>query len=130
MKGWAWLDVRGHLQEATSHLELSRSRDHGVHAFGVDSVLQRSGSDGPRQGLSAFNALHELAERHLKGSRKSCQMAKPDLARTAFKVGDVDLVNPRLFGEVDLPPTFLFMEFRILSPISAYTSEGIPQALT
>ena len=32
-------------------------------------------------------------------------MAETDLARTALKVGDVDLVNSRLFGKVDLPPT-------------------------
>jgi hypothetical protein len=38
-------------------------------------------------------------------------MAKPDLARTALKVGDVDLVDTRLFGEVDLPPTVLFAKF-------------------
>ncbi len=38
-------------------------------------------------------------------------MAKPDFAHTALKVGDVDLVDTRLFGEIDLPPTLLFSEF-------------------
>jgi hypothetical protein len=38
-------------------------------------------------------------------------MAKPDFTRTALEVGDVDLVNTRLFGKVDLPPTVLFAKF-------------------
>lgn len=37
-------------------------------------------------------------------------MAKSDFPRTPLEVGDVDLVNPRLLGEVDLPPTLLFSE--------------------
>lgn len=32
-------------------------------------------------------------------------MAKSDLARPPLEVGDVDLVNSRLLGKVDLPPT-------------------------
>lgn len=32
-------------------------------------------------------------------------MAQSNLARTALQVRDMDLVNTRLFGEVDLPPT-------------------------
>jgi hypothetical protein len=32
-------------------------------------------------------------------------MAKSDLARASFQVGDVDLMDSRLFGKVDLPPT-------------------------
>ncbi len=37
-------------------------------------------------------------------------MAKPNLTYTPLEVGDVDLVDARLFGEVDLPPTPLFSE--------------------
>lgn len=37
-------------------------------------------------------------------------MAKSHLAHTPLEVRDVDLVNPRLLGEVDLPPTLLFSE--------------------
>ena len=55
--------------------------------------------------LSPLYALQKLAERHLEGSGQSRQVAQSDLARTALQVGDMDLVNTRLFGEVDLPPT-------------------------
>jgi hypothetical protein len=34
-------------------------------------------------------------------------MAKSDFARTALQIGDVDLMNTTLLGEVDLPPTIL-----------------------
>jgi hypothetical protein len=37
-------------------------------------------------------------------------MAKPNLARTPFKIGYVDLMNPRLFGKVDLSPASLLAE--------------------
>jgi hypothetical protein len=32
-------------------------------------------------------------------------MTKSDLARAPLEIGDVDLVNSRLFGKVNLPPT-------------------------
>lgn len=54
--------------------------------------------------LSPFHAFQKLAERHLEGSGQSRQMAQSDLARTPFQIGNMDLVNTRLFGEVDLPP--------------------------
>jgi hypothetical protein len=38
-------------------------------------------------------------------------MAKPNLAYTALQVRDVDLVDTRLFGEVDLAPALHFAEF-------------------
>jgi hypothetical protein len=60
--------------------------------------------------LSTLYALQELAERHLEGSRKSRQMAKSYLPRTPLEIGDVDLVNTRLFGKVDLPPAPLLSE--------------------
>jgi hypothetical protein len=37
-------------------------------------------------------------------------VAKSDLARASLEIGDMDLVNPRLLSEVDLPPTLLFSE--------------------
>lgn len=37
-------------------------------------------------------------------------MAQSNFARTALQVGEMDLVNPRLFGEVDLPPTPILSE--------------------
>jgi hypothetical protein len=37
-------------------------------------------------------------------------MAESDLACTPLEIGDVDLVNTRLFGQVDLPPAPLLSE--------------------
>ncbi len=93
------------MQEATVHLDLSRSRARRVHAFGVDSVLRRLDKDGSSQGLSAFYTFQKLAERHLKGRCQSRQVAETDLARTSFEVRYMNLMNTRLFGKVDLPPT-------------------------
>ncbi len=105
MKGWAWLDVRGQLQKATFHLDLSRFRAYRVHAFGVDSVLRRPAKDRSSQGLSAFYAFQKLAERDLEGGCQRCQVAETDFAHTSLEVRYVNLVNTRLFGKVNLPPT-------------------------
>jgi hypothetical protein len=56
-------------------------------------------------GLSTLYTFQKLAERHLKGRCQSRQVAKTDLARTSFEVRYMNLMNTRLFGEVDLPPT-------------------------
>lgn len=98
------------MQEATLHHDLSRSRARRVHAFGLGSVLWRLYKDGSGQGLSAFYTFQKLAERHLKGRCQSRQVAKTDLARTSFEVRYMNLMNTRLFGEVDLPPTPFFSE--------------------
>jgi hypothetical protein len=37
-------------------------------------------------------------------------MAEPNFARAPFKIGDVDLVNPRLLGKVDLSPASILAE--------------------
>jgi hypothetical protein len=93
------------LQETTLHLDHPRSRAYRAHVLGVDSVLRRLDKDGSSQGLSAFYTFQKLAERHLKGRCQSRQVAKTDLARTSFEVRYMNLMNPRLFGKVDLPPT-------------------------
>ena len=93
------------MQEATLHHDLSRSRARRVHAFGLGSVLWRLYKDGSGQGLSAFYTFQKLAERHLKGRCQSRQVAEADLARTSFEVRYMNLMNTRLFGKVDLPPT-------------------------
>ena len=93
------------MHEATLHLDLSRSRARRVHAFGVDSVLGRLDQDGLRQGLAAFYTFQKLAKRHLKGRCQSRQVAETDLTRTSFEVRYMNLMNTRLFGKVDLPPT-------------------------
>jgi hypothetical protein len=93
------------LQEATLHLDLSRSWARWVHAFGVDFVLRRLDKDGSSQGLSALYTFQKLAERHLKGCCQSRQVAETDLPRTSFEVRYMNLMNARLFGKVDLPPT-------------------------
>ena len=63
--------------------------------------------DRSSQSLSALDTLQKLAERHLEGSRKSCEMAKPYLARTSFQIGDVDLMDSGVLREVDLSPAVL-----------------------
>jgi len=93
------------LPEATLHLDLSRSWARRVHAFGVDPVLRRLDKDGLSQDLSACYTFQKLAERHLKGRCQSRQVAETDLARTSFEVRYMNLMNTRLFGKVDLPPT-------------------------
>jgi hypothetical protein len=60
---------------------------------------------GSSQGLFAFYTFQKLAERHLKRCCQSRQVAKTDLARTSFEVRYMNLMNTRLFGKVDLPPT-------------------------
>jgi hypothetical protein len=104
MGGHSWTSM-SQLHEATLHLDLSRFRTHRVHAFGVDSVRRRRDKDRSRRGLSAFYTFQKFAERHLKGSSQSCQVAETDLARTSFEVRYMNLMNTRLFGKVDLPPT-------------------------
>jgi len=98
------------LQDATLHLDLSRSWARRVHSFGVDPVLRRLDQDGPSQGLAAFYTFQKLAERHLKGRCQSRQVAETDLTRTSFEVRYMNLMNTRLFGKVDLPPTPFFTE--------------------
>jgi hypothetical protein len=93
------------LQEATLHLDLSRSRARRVHAFGADSVPRRLDKDRSSQSLSAFYTFQKLTERHLKGRCQSRQVTETDLARTSFEVRYMNLMNTRLFGKVDLPPT-------------------------
>src|ERR1700722_13167555 len=105
MKGWAWLDVRGRLQKATFHLDLSRSRAHRVHARGVDFLLGRPAKNQSSQNLSTFYAFQKLAERDLEGGCQRRQVAETDLAHTSLEVRYVNLVNTRLFGKVNLPPT-------------------------
>jgi hypothetical protein len=46
----------------------------------------------------------------MESSRQSCQVTKSNLARTPLEIRDVDLVNARLFGEVDLTPAPLLSE--------------------
>jgi hypothetical protein len=58
-----------------------------------------------RARLSALYTFQKLAERHLKGRCQSRQVAETDLARTSFEVRYMNLMNTRLFGKVDLPPT-------------------------
>jgi hypothetical protein len=93
------------LQERTCHLDLSRSRVDRAHAFGVASVLWWPAKDRSRQSLSALYAFQKLTERNLEGGCQRCQVAETNLSRTSLKVRNMNLVNTRLFGQVDLPPT-------------------------
>jgi hypothetical protein len=106
--------VRGARRRETNcelvYLDANQSRQQRTHTFPQDSFAQNPKNSGEREVLAALYALQELAERHLEGSRKSCQMAKSHLSRTPLEVGDVNLVNPRLLSEVDLPPTLLLAE--------------------
>lgn len=104
--GRGWMS-ESQLPEAIFHLDLFRSRTCRVHAFGVDSVLQRPDKVGASYGLglSAFDTFQKLTERHLKGSGQSRQVTETDLTRTSLEVRYMDLVNTRLFGKIDLPPT-------------------------
>lgn len=61
-------------------------------------------------GSSAFYPFEEFAGRHLKCRGERRQMAKANLARPSLQVRDVNLVDARVFGEVDLPPTPLLSE--------------------
>jgi hypothetical protein len=63
------------------------------------------GTAGSPESLATFYTLQKLAERHLKGRCQSRQVAEADLARTSFEVRYMNLMNTRLFGKVDLPPT-------------------------
>jgi hypothetical protein len=60
--------------------------------------------------LLAIHSLKKFAERHIESSRESRQMAKSHLTHTPLEIRDVDLVNARLFGEIDLPPAPLLSE--------------------
>jgi hypothetical protein len=91
------------LQEAIFHLDFFQSRAYRGHALGVD--IGQPAKDRSSQSLSAFYTLQKLAERHLKGRCQSRQVAETDLARTSFEVRYMNLMNTRLFGKVDLPPT-------------------------
>jgi hypothetical protein len=85
------------------YLESTRSQMRWGQDLGEDSL---GGELAERScgWLSPLYALQKLAERHLEGGGESRQVAQSDLPRTALQVGDMDLVNTRLFGEVDLPP--------------------------
>jgi len=62
-------------------------------------------------GSFAADPLQKLAQRQSEGSRKRCEISKSNLARPALKIGDVNLVDPRVLGEVDLSPAALLAEF-------------------
>jgi hypothetical protein len=104
MVGRDWTS-ESQLQDATLYFDLPRSRTSRVLALGVDSALRRLDKDGSSQGLFAFYTFQKLAERHIKRRCQSRQVAETDLARTSFEVRYMNLMNTRLFGEVDLPPT-------------------------
>jgi len=91
-----------------SRLDSIRSKC--ARAFGQDPFEDGPKTAGSAKTLPAPHSLEELAEGHLEGGSKSRQMAKPHFARTALEIGDVNLVNTRLFGQVDLPPTTLLAE--------------------
>jgi len=61
--------------------------------------------------LPTVDALEKLAQGQSEGSGQSRQMAKPDLACSPFQIGDVNLMDSRLLGQIDLPPTSPFPEF-------------------
>jgi hypothetical protein len=71
----------------------------------VDFARRRPEKVEASYGLSAFYTFQKLAERHLKGSSESRQVAETDLAHTPLEVRYMNLVNTRLFGKIDLPPT-------------------------
>ncbi len=92
------------MRETILYLESTRARTHWAQGLGEDSLGEEL-AERSCSWLSPFYALQKLAERHLEGSGQSRQVAQSNLARTALQVRDMDLVNTRLFGEVDLPPT-------------------------
>jgi len=104
-KRLGWLDVQESIAGSDSPSRPLLIPGRRVHAFGADSVLRRLDKDGPSQGLFALYTFQKLAERHLKGRCQSRKVAKTDLARPSFEVRYVNLMNTRLFGEIDLPPT-------------------------
>ena len=71
----------------------------------MGSLLARPAKNQSSQSLSAFYAFQKLAERDLEGGCQRCQVAETDLAHTSLEVRYVNLVNTRLFGKVNLPPT-------------------------
>ena len=105
MKGWAWLGVQEPIAGSDSPSRpLSILGALGTCLWsGLCPTASRQGWVEP--GLSAFYTFQKLAERHLKGRSQSRQVAKPDFARTSFEVRYMNLMNTRLFGEIDLPPT-------------------------
>ena len=92
------------MRETILYLESTRARTHWAQDLGEDSLGEELAERSCRW-LSPFYALQKLAERHLEGSGQSRQVAQSNLARATLQVRDMNLVNPRLFGEVDLPPT-------------------------
>ncbi len=87
------------------HLDSFRARASCVQDLGLDFFRRGSRGDGFGDCSSSFDAFEELAERHLEGCRQSGQVTQTDLPCAALEVGDMNLVDPRLFGKVDLPPT-------------------------
>ena len=61
--------------------------------------------DPSGQILSAFYVFQKLTERDFKGGCQRCQVAETDLSGTSLEVRYMNLVNTRLFGKVELPPT-------------------------
>ena len=102
--------MRSKLKRLRSHLGTKRSRRQSAYAVEYYSFARASLRTERAVTLPALYALEEFAERHLEGGRKSCEVMKTDLARTPLKVGDVDLVDTGMLGEVDLPPTILLSE--------------------
>jgi hypothetical protein len=93
------------LKKAISHLDTNRSPRQRDNAFAEVCSENSVGPAGSPEALSAFYTLQKFAEGHIESRRKSCEMTKSDLARAPLEIGDVDLVNSRLFGKVNLPPT-------------------------
>jgi hypothetical protein len=93
------------LKKALSHLDTNRSPRQRDNAFAEVCSENSVGPAGSPEALSAFYTLQKFAEGHIESRRKSCEMTKSDLARAPLEIGDVDLVNSRLFGKVNLPPT-------------------------
>jgi hypothetical protein len=88
-----------------SCLGADQSRTLRSYACAEDSFAQGSNGSAGASVLFAIHSLEEFAGRHLERGSKSRQVAQTDLACTSFEVRYMNLMNTRLFGEVDLPPT-------------------------
>ena len=74
--------------------------------FRPDSVMQiRFQAIGNRSiGRAPLQSLQQFRERNLQGGSDLAQRSQSRLACAALQIGDVDLVDARLLGKVDLPP--------------------------
>lgn len=97
------------MRETILYLESTRARTHWAQDIGEDSLGEEL-AERSCSWLSPFYALQKLAERDLEGSGQSRQVVQSNLARATLQVRDMDLVNTRLLGEVDLPPAPFFSE--------------------